>query len=42
MTLQINSLEEYHQAYARSVADPEAFWAEQAATFQWKNRGERS
>jgi acetyl-CoA synthetase len=36
MTLQINSLEEYHQAYARSVADPEAFWAEQAATFQWK------
>ena len=36
MTLQINSLEQYYQVYDRSVAEPEAFWAEQAATFQWK------
>lgn len=36
MSLQINSLEEYHQEYERSVADPETFWAEQAVAFQWK------
>lgn len=35
MTLQIRSLEEYHETYQRSVADPEGFWAEQAATFRW-------
>ncbi len=36
MSSQIKSLEEYHQEYNRSVAEPEAFWAEQAARFQWK------
>ena len=36
MTLQIKSLEQYHTEYARSVADPEGFWAEQASTFQWR------
>lgn len=36
MTLKINSLAEYHDACRRAVADPEGFWAEQAATFQWK------
>ncbi|MFN0034088.1 MAG: acetate--CoA ligase [Saprospiraceae bacterium] len=36
MILQIKSLAEYHEVYARSIADPEGFWAEQAATFQWK------
>jgi len=36
MTTQIKSLADYHETYARSVADPEGFWAEQAATFQWK------
>ncbi|HND87580.1 MAG TPA: acetate--CoA ligase, partial [Saprospiraceae bacterium] len=36
MTLQIKSLEQYHEVYARSVADPEAFWAEQASSFQWR------
>jgi acetyl-CoA synthetase len=35
MTLQIRSLEQYHETYQRSVADPEGFWAEQAATFRW-------
>lgn len=32
----IGSLEEYREEYAKSVADPEAFWAEQAQTFTWK------
>jgi acetyl-CoA synthetase len=36
MTLQIKSLEQYHTEYARSVADPEGFWADQASTFQWR------
>lgn len=35
MPLQIKTLDEYKKAYARSVEDPEGFWAEQAATFQW-------
>ncbi len=36
MTSQIKTFEEYQTVYAQSVADPEGFWAEQAATFQWK------
>ncbi|MBK6931423.1 MAG: acetate--CoA ligase [Saprospirales bacterium] len=36
MTLQIRSFEAYQRVYARSVADPEGFWAEQAHTFQWR------
>ena len=36
MSSQIKTLDQYHQEYNRSVADPEAFWAEQAASFQWK------
>ncbi|MBK9490970.1 MAG: acetate--CoA ligase [Haliscomenobacter sp.] len=36
MTLQIRSIEEYHSAYQRAVDHPEAFWAEQAETFQWR------
>lgn len=36
MTLQIKSFEEYKTVYRRSVENPEAFWAEQAATFNWK------
>jgi acetyl-CoA synthetase len=32
----INTLAAYHAEYARSVADPEGFWAEQAATFHWQ------
>lgn len=36
MSLQIKSLDEYRQVYARSVADPEGFWAEQASEFYWK------
>ncbi len=34
--MQIKSFDEYQSVYAKSVADPEGFWAEQARTFQWK------
>lgn len=36
MTSQIKSFEDYQETYARSVADPEGFWAEQAETFTWR------
>lgn len=35
MTLQIRTLKEYQEAYQRSVENPQAFWADQASTFQW-------
>ncbi|MGB4837548.1 MAG: acetate--CoA ligase [Saprospiraceae bacterium] len=35
MTLQIKSLDQYHEAYNKSIKDPEGFWAEQASTFTW-------
>ncbi|MCF8434102.1 MAG: acetate--CoA ligase [Crocinitomicaceae bacterium] len=36
--LQIKSFEEYQQKYAKSVQDPEGFWAEIAEHFQWKRK----
>jgi acetyl-CoA synthetase len=36
--LQIKSFEEYQQKYAKSVQDPEGFWAEIADNFQWKRK----
>lgn len=36
MTSKIRSLEEYHEVYAQSVANPEGFWDEQARTFEWR------
>lgn len=36
MTHVIRSFEDYQRTYQRSVEDPEGFWAEQAATFQWQ------
>lgn len=38
MTLQIKSLEQYHEAYRYSVEDPEGFWAEQAESFVWNKK----
>jgi acetyl-CoA synthetase len=32
---QIKSLEQYNDAYKKSVDDPEHFWAEIAETFSW-------
>lgn len=36
MIPKINSLAEYEKEYALSVANPEKFWAEKAAYFQWR------
>ena len=36
MNLRIKSFEEYQEKYSKSVADPEQFWSEIAATFEWK------
>lgn len=36
MTSVIKTFDEYKRVYERSVQDPEGFWAEQAATFQWQ------
>jgi acetyl-CoA synthetase len=38
---QIKSLEEYHQAYKKSVDDPEAFWASVAENFQWRKKWDK-
>ena len=38
---QIKSLEQYHEAYRKSVEDPEGFWADIAATFTWKKPWEK-
>ncbi len=34
----VKSLAEYEALYERSVADPEGFWAEQAATLAWSRK----
>ena len=36
MTTQIKDLQEYKEAYQRSVSDPEGFWKEQADSFTWR------
>jgi len=38
MKLQINSIEEYHDAYNKSVEQPEEFWASVANHFFWKKK----
>ncbi len=35
---QITSLEAYHEAYRKSVDEPEAFWADVASSFQWRRK----
>ncbi|HMO31532.1 MAG TPA: acetate--CoA ligase [Lacibacter sp.] len=35
---QIRSLEQYKEAYRRSVEEPEAFWAEVAEHFHWRKK----
>ena len=42
MTLQVKSLAEYKDAYQRSVNDPEGFWAEQAETFHWQKKWDKT
>lgn len=41
MTKKIESLDEYHREYARSVNDPEGFWADLAANFQWRKKWDK-
>ena len=41
MTLQIKSLKQYNKVYQESVDNPEKFWAEQAATFQWQKKWDK-
>ena len=31
----VKSMDDYREEYARSIADPEAFWAAKAAEFHW-------
>lgn len=38
---QIKSLEAYHQAYKKSVEDPETFWGEIASNFQWRKKWDK-
>jgi len=38
---QIQSFEEYQQAYKKSVEDPEGFWGEIAETFQWRKKWDK-
>jgi acetyl-CoA synthetase len=38
---QIKSLEEYRQAYQKSVEQPEAFWSEVAENFQWRKKWDK-
>lgn len=38
---QINSLEQYHKDYKRSVEDPEGFWAEVAGNFYWRKKWDK-
>jgi acetyl-CoA synthetase len=36
--LHVESLERYREMHARSIADPEGFWGEQAGNFHWFER----
>lgn len=38
---QLQSFEDYQQAYQKSVADPEQFWADIANTFLWRKRWDK-
>lgn len=42
MIRKIDSLEEYHQAYERSVKDPEGFWNDIGETFLWKKKWDKT
>ncbi|MCF3109265.1 acetate--CoA ligase [Niabella sp. CC-SYL272] len=37
-SFQIKTIEQYQEAYKRSVEDPEGFWSEVADTFEWKKK----
>ncbi|ANH79987.1 acetate--CoA ligase [Niabella ginsenosidivorans] len=35
---QIKTIEQYHEAYKRSINDPEGFWSDVADAFEWKKK----
>ncbi|MCD2423109.1 acetate--CoA ligase [Niabella pedocola] len=37
-SFQIKTIEQYQEAYKRSVEDPEGFWSEVADTFEWRKK----
>lgn len=39
---QINSLEQYHQAWKKSIDDPATFWSEIAEQFVWKKKWDKA
>ena len=38
---QVKTLEEYHQAYKKSIEDPESFWADVASHFYWRKKWDK-
>ncbi len=42
MNFQINSIEEYNEAYKASVETPEKFWDEIADNYQWRKRWDKT
>ena len=42
MAFQIKSYEEYKEVYARSVAEPEAFWDDIATNFYWRKKWDKT
>ncbi|MEN9382067.1 MAG: acetate--CoA ligase, partial [Bacteroidota bacterium] len=38
---QIKSLEQYHEAYQKSIDNPETFWSEIAETFTWQKKWDK-
>lgn len=39
--MKIKTIEQYHEAYKKSVEDPESFWAEVAGQFRWKKKWDK-
>jgi acetyl-CoA synthetase len=35
---QIKNLDDYHEAYKKSIAEPEKFWGEIAEHFTWRKK----
>ncbi|BDS15035.1 acetate--CoA ligase [Aureispira anguillae] len=42
MTTQIKSFEQYQEVYQKSVNQPEVFWEEQAASFIWRKKWDKT
>ena len=39
---QIKSLQQYHEAYKKSIDTPELFWNEIAETFTWQKKWDKT